>query len=72
MSTPQLSGQTAIVTGGAAGIGRAISLRLAAEGATVVVCDIDHDGARQTAVAAPETPSTTATSTSATRRPGNR
>lgn len=52
MSTPQLSGQTAIVTGGATGIGRAISLRLAAEGATVVVCDIDDDGARQTALAA--------------------
>lgn len=53
MSTAQLAGQTAIVTGGAAGIGRAVSLRLAAEGATVVVCDIDPDGARQTAVAAP-------------------
>jgi NAD(P)-dependent dehydrogenase (short-subunit alcohol dehydrogenase family) len=41
-----------MVTGGAAGIGRAISLRLAAEGATVVVCDIDDDGARQTVLAA--------------------
>ncbi|MEU4532528.1 glucose 1-dehydrogenase [Micromonospora ureilytica] len=51
MSTSRLSGQTAMVTGGAAGIGRAVSLRLAAEGATVVVCDIDDDGARQTALA---------------------
>ena len=35
-----LDGKIAIVTGGARGIGRAISLRLAAEGATVNVWDI--------------------------------
>jgi NAD(P)-dependent dehydrogenase (short-subunit alcohol dehydrogenase family) len=38
-----LAGQTAIVTGAAAGIGRHIALRLAREGATVLVADI-QDG----------------------------
>jgi len=36
-----LSGKVAIVTGATAGIGRAAALALAAEGATVVVADID-------------------------------
>ncbi|HXQ75688.1 MAG TPA: SDR family NAD(P)-dependent oxidoreductase [Acidimicrobiales bacterium] len=36
-----LDGQVAVVTGGAAGIGGGVSRRLAAEGATVVVNDID-------------------------------
>src|SRR6185503_5474299 len=35
-----VSGKVAIVTGAARGIGRAIALGLAAEGARVVVCDI--------------------------------
>ncbi|MEJ3651944.1 SDR family NAD(P)-dependent oxidoreductase [Actinomycetes bacterium KLBMP 9759] len=42
-----LAGRRAIVTGGAAGIGRATVLRLAAEGAHVAVVDHDHDGSRQ-------------------------
>lgn len=37
-----LEGKNAIVTGGAAGIGRAISLRMAQEGARVVIADIDE------------------------------
>jgi NAD(P)-dependent dehydrogenase (short-subunit alcohol dehydrogenase family) len=37
-----LDGSVAVVTGGAAGIGGAISRRLAAEGATVVVNDLDQ------------------------------
>jgi glucose 1-dehydrogenase len=36
----RLEGRTAIVTGGASGIGRAIALRFSAEGAAVVVSDI--------------------------------
>lgn len=36
----RLSGKTAIVTGASSGIGRAIALRFAAEGAKVVVADI--------------------------------
>ena len=37
----KLAGKTAMVTGAARGIGRAIALGLAREGAAVVVCDID-------------------------------
>ena len=36
-----LAGRIAIVTGGAVGIGRAITERLRVEGATVVVADVD-------------------------------
>jgi 2-dehydro-3-deoxy-L-rhamnonate dehydrogenase (NAD+) len=46
----ELNGQTAIVTGAAAGIGEAIAHRLAQSGATVAVADINFEGA--TAVAA--------------------
>ncbi len=41
----RFKGQVAIVTGGASGIGEATCRRLAAEGATVVVADIDADRA---------------------------
>jgi 2-hydroxycyclohexanecarboxyl-CoA dehydrogenase len=40
---------SAIVTGGASGIGAACCRRLAAEGARVAVCDINLDGAREVA-----------------------
>jgi len=46
----RLDGETAIVTGGAAGIGRAIAIRFAAEGAHVAVADIDGQGAERVAV----------------------
>ena len=40
-----LEGQVAIVTGAGRGIGRAISLRLASEGVSVAVTDIDSSNA---------------------------
>ena len=42
----ELARRVALVTGGAHGIGRAIALGLAAEGAHVVVADIDQEGAQ--------------------------
>jgi NAD(P)-dependent dehydrogenase (short-subunit alcohol dehydrogenase family) len=42
-------GRIAVVTGAAAGTGRMIAQRLAAEGALVVVADVDPDGGRETA-----------------------
>lgn len=47
--TGRLDGQTAIVTGAAQGLGRAIAARLAADGATVVLADTNIDGARAAA-----------------------
>lgn len=44
-----MKSQVAIVTGGASGIGRAISLRLAREGVSVAICDINKDKAEHTA-----------------------
>ncbi len=44
-----LEGRQAVVTGGGSGIGRAVARRFAAHGASVVVLDIDGDGAKHTA-----------------------
>src|SRR5579862_3733130 len=45
----RFDGKTALVTGGAKGIGAATAARFASEGATVIVADFDEDGARATA-----------------------
>jgi 3-oxoacyl-[acyl-carrier protein] reductase len=45
----RFQGKTALVTGGARGIGAATAARLAAEGATVVVADFDEAAAIETA-----------------------
>jgi len=42
----RFAGQTAIVTGAGRGMGRAIARELAAEGANVVVAEVDETGAR--------------------------
>jgi 3-hydroxybutyrate dehydrogenase len=44
-----LDGRTAVVTGGASGIGRAVARRLAAAGADVLVLDRDEAGAKDAA-----------------------
>jgi NAD(P)-dependent dehydrogenase (short-subunit alcohol dehydrogenase family) len=54
MQQGRLAGKVVIVTGAATGIGRAIALRFASEGGSVVVGDIDAVGGEQTALRARE------------------
>jgi NAD(P)-dependent dehydrogenase (short-subunit alcohol dehydrogenase family) len=42
---PLHSNRSALITGGASGIGRGIALRLATDGARIAVLDVDSDGA---------------------------
>ncbi|MEY2458530.1 MAG: hypothetical protein QOG30_360 [Acidimicrobiaceae bacterium] len=47
--SPSFAGQTAIITGGASGIGLAIGTELVAQGARVVLADIDGEAVEQAA-----------------------
>src|SRR6185437_15330647 len=49
MTEGKMAGKVAVVTGAANGIGRAIARRFGADGAAVVVVDIDADGGRTVA-----------------------
>ncbi|MCK2215179.1 SDR family NAD(P)-dependent oxidoreductase [Actinomadura sp. ATCC 31491] len=50
----ELAGKVAVVTGAASGIGRALALRFAAEGMTLMLADVDHGGLAETAAYARE------------------
>jgi 2-hydroxycyclohexanecarboxyl-CoA dehydrogenase len=47
--TSRLGGKVAVITGAARGMGRAIAMRLASEGAAVAICDIQAELAERTA-----------------------
>ena len=67
-----LTGRTALVTGGAKGLGLAMARALAEHGAPIVLADIDDENGQQSGrgarVRLPAWPSPTATWTSPTRR----
>lgn len=52
MSTPyanRFAGRTAVITGGASGLGKAVAARIVAEGGQVSLWDLDADGLKATA-----------------------
>jgi rhamnulose-1-phosphate aldolase/alcohol dehydrogenase len=50
----ELAGEITLVTGGAGGIGSAVARSLAAQGACVVACDLDEEGAREVTESLPQ------------------
>ena len=52
-SIPPLAGRTAVISGAASGIGRALALRLASHGCPVVLADVDEAGLEETAALTP-------------------
>jgi len=54
MSTSRLRGRVAVVTGAASGIGRAIAVQLADDGAIVVAADVNQAGLHETLGLMPE------------------
>ncbi|TDD13455.1 SDR family NAD(P)-dependent oxidoreductase [Nonomuraea diastatica] len=52
MSVRELSGKVAVITGAGSGIGRALALRFAAEGMTLMLADVDHGALAETAAQA--------------------
>ena len=44
----KMNGRVALITGGAGGLGQAIALRMASEGANVVICDINEEALETT------------------------
>lgn len=57
MMAQELAGKVAIMTGGTGGIGKATAALLAAEGASVVIADVDVDHGTELAVATSSTSS---------------
>jgi NADP-dependent 3-hydroxy acid dehydrogenase YdfG len=54
MSRPEpLAGRTAVITGAASGIGRALAVRLSAAGCPVAIADVDEAGLKQADLAGP-------------------
>jgi 3-oxoacyl-[acyl-carrier protein] reductase len=66
----RLQGKSAIVTGGGSGFGAAMVALFAAEGARVVVADIDRAAAERVAAAAPVWSRCSSTSPATTTRGG--
>mgnify|MGYP006390339153 CR=1 FL=1 len=44
----KMNGRVALITGGAGGLGQAIALRMASEGACVVICDVNEEALETT------------------------